>query len=72
MLESEAEHGFEPAGEEVTPDDGDILRRVATVVAEIDRLKRERHAAPVFGARARLAATYFEKRRAGMRPGRDG
>lgn len=72
MLESEAEHGFEPAGEEVTPGEADILLRIAALVGEIDLLKRERHAAPVFGARARLAATYFEKRRAGIRPGRDG
>jgi hypothetical protein len=42
----------------------DILRRIAALVGEIDALKRERHAEPVFGARARLASTYFTKRSA--------
>lgn len=63
MLEGGAEHGFEPADEEVGSGDGDILRRIAGVLAEIEGLKRERHAASVFGARARLATVYFEKRK---------
>jgi hypothetical protein len=42
---------------------GDILQRIAELVGEIDALKRERHAAPVLGARAKLAAAYFRKRR---------
>lgn len=62
MLEGRAELGFEPEREEVGPGDGDILLRIAAVVGEIDLLKRERHAEPVFDARARLAAAYFEKR----------
>ncbi|MDF3061680.1 MAG: hypothetical protein K0S06_1789 [Microvirga sp.] len=40
----------------------DIVQRIAAVVGEIDALRRERHEAPVFGARARLASTYFIKR----------
>jgi hypothetical protein len=44
------------------PNQSDILRRIATVVGEIDALKLERHAAPVLDARARLAAAYFRKR----------
>jgi hypothetical protein len=43
--------------------EADILLRIATLVGEIDALKRERHAEPVLGARARLASTYFTKRR---------
>jgi hypothetical protein len=42
---------------------GDILQRIASVVGEIDALKRERHIESVFGARAKLAAAYFRKRR---------
>jgi hypothetical protein len=45
-----------------TPCAGDILQRIASVVGEIDALKRERHAEPVFDARAKLAAVYFRKR----------
>ncbi|HKH35073.1 MAG TPA: hypothetical protein VKA80_13090 [Beijerinckiaceae bacterium] len=45
------------------PGEADILLRIAMVVGEIDALKRERHAEPVFGARARLASTYFTKRK---------
>ena len=44
------------------PSAGEILQRIASVVGEIDALKRERHAEPVFGARAKLAAVYFRKR----------
>jgi hypothetical protein len=44
------------------PIETDILGRIAALVGEIDALKRERHAEPVFGARARLASTYFIKR----------
>ena len=43
-------------------DAGDILRRIASVVGEIDALKRERHATPVLDARAKLAEIYFRKR----------
>ena len=43
-------------------DAGDILRRIAAVVGEIDALKRERHATPVLDARAKLAEIYFRKR----------
>ena len=45
------------------PNERDILLRIAAVVGEIDALKRERHAEPVFGARARLASPYFIKRK---------
>ena len=50
-----------------TPDPGDILRRIAAVVGEIDALKRERHATPVLDARAKLAEIYFKKRPARLR-----
>jgi hypothetical protein len=43
-------------------DAGDILRRIAAVVGDIDALKRERHATPVLDARAKLAEIYFRKR----------
>ena len=43
-------------------DAGDILRRIAALVGEIDALKRERHATPVLDARAKLAEIYFRKR----------
>jgi hypothetical protein len=45
------------------PAEADILRRIASLVGEIDSLKDERHAAPALGARAKLAAAYFRKRR---------
>jgi hypothetical protein len=45
------------------PNVGDMLQRIASLVGEIDALKRERHAESVFGARAKLAAVYFRKRR---------
>jgi hypothetical protein len=51
----------EPAGGEAGG--GDILLRIAALVGEIDALKRERHAEPVLDARARLAASYFKKRK---------
>jgi hypothetical protein len=58
-------HGYEAANRRhaaASPNAGDILQRIASVVGEIDALKRERHAEPVFDARAKLAAAYFRKR----------
>ncbi|HEX8664452.1 MAG TPA: hypothetical protein VF744_10530 [Beijerinckiaceae bacterium] len=59
-----AARGFETVGREAAgaSDAGDILRRIASVVGEIDALKRERHATPVLDARAKLAEIYFRKR----------
>jgi hypothetical protein len=45
-----------------TQAEADLLLRIAAAIGEIDALKRERRAEPVFGARARLAAVYFRKR----------
>jgi len=41
----------------------EILRRVASIVADIDVLKRERLSEASFEARAKLASAYFQKRR---------
>ena len=56
--------GFEVADWEpgTGQDAGDMLRRIASVVGEIDALKRERHARPILDARAKLAEIYFKKR----------
>jgi hypothetical protein len=54
------------------PDAGDILRRIASVVGEIDALKRERHATPVLDARAKLAEIYFRKRSRPATPRKSG
>ena len=51
------------------PDAGEVARRIASLVGEIDALKRERHAAPVLGARTALAVPYFRKRPAQPRAG---
>jgi hypothetical protein len=40
----------------------EILRRVASIVGDIDVLKRERLSEASFEARARLASAYFQKR----------
>jgi hypothetical protein len=66
-----AARGFEAVKREpgTGRDAGDILRRIAAVVGEIDALKRERHATPVLDARARLAQIYFRKRPAHPRAG---
>jgi len=40
----------------------EILRRVASIIGDIDVLKRERLAEESFEARARLASAYFLKR----------
>ena len=40
----------------------EILRRVASIIGDIDVLKRERLSEESFEARARLASAYFQKR----------
>ena len=72
MMRGATARGFEAAGLGAdrgtgTPDAGDVLRRIASVVGEIDALKRERHATPVLDARAKLAEIYFRKRTAPRR-----
>ena len=58
-----------PAG---APDAGEVARRIAAVVGEIDALKRERHATPVLDARAKLAEIYFRKRSRPATPRKSG
>jgi hypothetical protein len=41
---------------------GAILRHIAALVGDIDKLKRERRSESVFVARATLASAYFHKR----------
>jgi hypothetical protein len=40
----------------------EILRRVASIIGDIDVLKRERLSEESFEARAKLASAYFQKR----------
>ena len=42
---------------------GDLVSRVASVVGEIEALKRERHAKEVLPTRLAFASVYFRKRR---------
>jgi hypothetical protein len=65
MIREEAQSDAPRSNEswaEAESGEADILARIARVIGEIDALKRERHAESVFGARARLASTYFTKR----------
>ena len=64
-----AARGFETMERETGgfSDAGDVLRRVAAVVGEIDALKRERHSTTVRDARAKLAEIYFRKRPARLK-----
>ncbi len=41
----------------------DLLLRVASVVGEIEALKRERHEEGLFSTRLEFASVYFRKRR---------
>ena len=45
-----------------SPDPGDVARRIAFLVGEIDALKQERRVTSALGARAALATPYFRKR----------
>jgi hypothetical protein len=64
MIREQAGSGAHGAESRAGAESGesDILLRIATIVGEIDALKRERHAEPVLDARARLASSYFAKR----------
>lgn len=50
-------------GERMTEGAGDLLLRVATLVREIEALKRERHSDAQWSTRLELASVYFRKRR---------
>ena len=53
-------------GESQSPSDSigarDLLSRVASVVGEIEALKRERHDEGLFSTRLEFASVYFRKR----------
>ena len=53
-----------------SPSPVDLLLRVATVVGEIEALKRERHKQELLSSRIAFASAYFRKRRRGERPTR--
>ena len=46
-----------------SPGPVDVLLRVATVVGEIEALKRERHKQDLLSSRMAFASAYFQKRR---------
>jgi hypothetical protein len=49
-------------GEDAEGSVGDLLVRVASVVGEIEALKRERHDEALFSTRLEFASVYFRKR----------
>jgi hypothetical protein len=55
-------HGADPRLARYATELNEILRRVASIVGDIDVLKRERLSEASFEARARLASAYFQKR----------